>query len=66
MNMEWMAIVRELGPAGAVTALAIYVIVYQGNIIRENTGVLRELVVLIKQIHGDLSEREHGPRHSRE
>jgi hypothetical protein len=64
--MEWLTVLRELGSAGAVAGLAIYVIVYQGNIIRENTGVLRELVVLIKQIHGDLSDQRGRRRDDRE
>lgn len=53
---ELVQAAREFGAAGAVVALAIYVIGFQGRIITKNTEVLQKLSVLI----GVLIQRETG------
>jgi hypothetical protein len=51
-------LLREFGSAGAVVLLAIYVIGFQGKIIRENTAALTQLATLINT----LMDRRHEPR----
>lgn len=53
---EVLSLAREFGPAGAVVALAIYVIGFQGRIITKNTEVLQRLSILISV----LIQRETG------
>lgn len=48
-----MNAIRELGSAAAVLILAIYVIVWQGKIISENTRALTELSTLIRILTGN-------------
>lgn len=46
---ELLPIIREVGAAGAVVYLAIWVIKHQGTIISENTKTLERLATLIER-----------------